>query len=514
MEQPNNLNIPNSQRGAAVLLISIILLIGVTLIIIFTARIGITDQRIAANEYRHKEAQASADASLEQAAAFIDNNIGLYDGDSATYPWKDCTDVSIKDNFPCLIGTTAYELAYDGDTGTTAIDPLEFTTDLPSGTASDSYLVFTTSSTGNILTAIGTGASLDESGNAYAEVSYGESNFITPGRIPPVMASGVGLNGSFTIVADPRVELVEINSRSPGNPNGNPLSCTDVEPHNGDNKQPNPLSGPVYDEDGNLTYNADGTIKYATLGNISLWVNAAGSSGTWQTCSIGEYVDASTPSTIDGVNNGALCVYEYDDEDDWSNCACPSDTHLSDSDNGASGIGYEPTDEHPDIKGDWNVLEPFPASPFVHFFNGDDYISTYDSVLARAQSDDGIFIDRDCVASDFDDFDKLVIWITGDCSFDDVGTQIKPIVAVVEGQATINGNSNVFGVIVGLGDMRVNGGAIVHGALIMEDAIANTFQTLGSYTQVYDFCVMSNLQDNSINTSINKFKYSAKNFQL
>ena len=42
------------QRGAAALITAVILLIGVTLVIIFAARVGILDQKVSGNEVRHK----------------------------------------------------------------------------------------------------------------------------------------------------------------------------------------------------------------------------------------------------------------------------------------------------------------------------------------------------------------------------------------------------------------------------------------------------------------------------
>ena len=72
------------QKGAAVLLVSIVLLIGVTLVVIFAARVGVIDQRISANEYRHKEAQAAAHAALNQAGAFAEQNAVIYGSSSAS----------------------------------------------------------------------------------------------------------------------------------------------------------------------------------------------------------------------------------------------------------------------------------------------------------------------------------------------------------------------------------------------------------------------------------------------
>lgn len=468
---------PFRQKGAAVLFVSIILLIGVTLITIFAARVGVIDQRIAGNEYRHKEAKAAADAALEQASAFIENNTGLYDAEvGGDYSWADCTDAAIINKFPCTIGGVTYELAYDGNLSTpTTIDPIEYTADFNPDLGSDSYIVYINSaSTGQILTAVGTGKSLDGTGDAFAEVSYAKTSFITPGTIPPILASGISLSGSFTIIADPRVT----HSQS---------DCKDISPTN---------VSPVTNDDGDI------------LGNLSVWSDGTGSGGTWQTCSIDSYVDNSEISEWGG---DLKCIYEYTDTDDWSNCKCHPDDHLSDSGAGSTA-GYLPTYDHPDIKGPWNVLETFPTSPFKHFFNQ----KTTAEVKAIAQTD-GIYIEGNCGDSDlagYETNDKPIIWCTGAASFTNAGTQYDPVIVVSEGTLTLNGSASVWGIFVGLEKFKANGGARVHGAVIVENiTAASDFLTTGSYHQIYDFCVISGLQDDSTNTDIAKFTYSGKDFK-
>jgi len=272
----NYLKQPPNQSGAATLLVSIILLIGVTLITIFAARIGVMDQRIAGNEYRHKEAQAAADASLDQAASFIANNTSLYNGTvGGTYPWVECTG-TIAAKFPCTNGGTTYDLAYDGDlTTTTTIESLQeggTGIALSSGIESNTYLTYTSSaSLGNILNAIGTGKSLDGTGDAYAQISYTQISLFTPGKVPPVMTPAINLSGSFTIVPDP-------NGGGPGIP-------------------------------------------------ISAWVTSVNTgTGSWQTCQLWGFRDGANGS-------GDLCS-DRDDTVTWKDCNCNPDEHMSSKANG------------------------------------------------------------------------------------------------------------------------------------------------------------------------------------
>lgn len=260
------------QKGAAVLLVSIVLLVGVTLVTIFAARVGVMDQRIAGNEYRHKEAKAAADAALDQAASFIANNTNLYEGTvGGTYPWVACTGV-LATKFPCQNGATTYDLAYDGDlTTTTSIESLQDGTkaiELNSGISADSYLTYTNSSSvGNILNAIGKGSSLDGTGDAYAQVSYTQITLLTPGKVPPIMTPMIKLSGSFTIVADP-------NGGGEGVP-------------------------------------------------ISAWISTidtTGGAGSWQTCQLGSYRDGAD-----------ICSETKDDTVTWKDCGCVVGETLSES---------------------------------------------------------------------------------------------------------------------------------------------------------------------------------------
>lgn len=275
MNTNKSFRLPHKQQGAATLLVSIVLLIGVTLITIFAARIGVMDQRISGNEYRHKEAKSAADAALDQAASFIANNTDLYAGTvGGTYPWVPCTG-AIASQFPCAnsAGTTIYDLAYDGDLATaTVIESLQEGgkgVELDSGINSDSYLTHTTSaSVGNILTAIGRGSSLDETGNAYAQIAYTETSLLTPGKVPPIMTPIIELGGNFTIVGDP-------NGGGPGVP-------------------------------------------------ISAWVSTfdtSGGVGSWQTCQMGDYRDGSNQ----------VCVDTRIDDVTWKDCVCVAGQELSKS---------------------------------------------------------------------------------------------------------------------------------------------------------------------------------------
>jgi len=422
------------QKGAAVLLVSIILLIGVTLITIFAARVGVMDQRISGNEYRHKESQEAAAAALQQGAAFVSQNPELYDGTSAS--WTSCT--PIQSTFPCTVNGETYEKVYSSLSGP-IINPLSYTTDLSSGIASDTYILYTTSSsTGNILTVVGTGSSLDDSAESIAQISYAQVSFLTPGEIPPIMAPSLQLKGNFTIVANP-------NSGNTGS--GVPIS-----------------------------------------GWVEHWpVTAA--IGSWQTCHVGDFRDGST-----------VCADEYYSSDDWKDCICEEPLSNKDIANADASIDiYEQTSGFPD--------------PFAYVFQHKEPSDVRNDFFTY-----GTVYEGDCPADlatlDLSSTKKPWVWVDGDCTVPNLGGDGEdgrslPVLLVVAGEMKLNANTDAWGLLVSLTDVKSNGAAIVHGALVAD----NTADiTAGGYKQVYDESLLDKLTDPTLNTNLSKIKYSWRDF--
>ena len=70
MRTPSMNATPRSQRGAATIFITIVLLLAVALIALYTNRGAIMEQRLAANEVRSKQAFSAANAGIDAALAF------------------------------------------------------------------------------------------------------------------------------------------------------------------------------------------------------------------------------------------------------------------------------------------------------------------------------------------------------------------------------------------------------------------------------------------------------------
>ena len=97
---------PYNQRGFATLLTSLIILVGITLITLFTARTTLMEQRMSANHYRSSQAFYAAQAALEIGIGYI-NQYGTDDllgidfppsGDPLLqeYPFKTGTTLTLK----------------------------------------------------------------------------------------------------------------------------------------------------------------------------------------------------------------------------------------------------------------------------------------------------------------------------------------------------------------------------------------------------------------------------------
>lgn len=167
----------NAQQGAATLLVTVMLLIGVTLIALFATKVGILDQRISGNEYRHKEAFANAEAGLDQATAYLRKNQVLY---ASTVSWTAsvCAVSTVDCYVPDSLSTVSVSSVLSG---------------------SQSYLV----KTADKYLAVGVGDSADNTGKSMVQVAYAKSSLIDAGELPPLMLPTGTLSGNFNIVPNP-----------------------------------------------------------------------------------------------------------------------------------------------------------------------------------------------------------------------------------------------------------------------------------------------------------------------
>lgn len=413
------------QEGAATLVVTVMLLIGVTLIALYATRVGILDQRISANEYRHKEAFANAEAGLDQAGAFLDYNPSLHDTVTAAVGgWVACG---------------ASTVACNAVTGSTFFYTVDEIPDPDLAAVSDAFIVKT--ATGTV--AVGIGASADGTGQAIAQVSYGLSTLLSSGEIPPLMMPTGSLSGNFNIVPNP-------NGGGPGVP-------------------------------------------------VSVWaVDTTDTTGAnWKTCDLGEFKD-STNICMDTKGDGSV-------DRDWLPCSC--DVERSNSGNVNEDVVLDD-------------VSAFPDSPFAYLFGAGATVTAAEvtalkeEIKGKAASGDGLLL-QDCttLGADFAGLTgSALVWVEADCDIPAgslVGSRDKPILLVVEGELRVNANSEIWGILMGLGNFVLNGGPVIHGSAVAE---IQGDLTNGTYSQVYDANVFANLRDDSVNSDIAKIKYSWRDF--
>lgn len=185
----SNISALKRQRGAAVLVISVILLIAVTLVVIYAARVGLQDQRISGNQYRHKQAFSAAEAGLEYAASYLRANAILHNGNAAD-GWNTCA--GNQTLFPCNINGAEQVLG--------TVNGGTITSSVPSVAGVSAFLVKTAD---DATVALGVGTSDDNTANSVVQASYAVRNLIVPGQLPPLMMPSGNLTGSFTVVPNP-----------------------------------------------------------------------------------------------------------------------------------------------------------------------------------------------------------------------------------------------------------------------------------------------------------------------
>ncbi|MCG2633355.1 MAG: PilX N-terminal domain-containing pilus assembly protein, partial [Gammaproteobacteria bacterium] len=193
--KPNlNLRPPASQRGVATLMIALVLLLAATFITVYSARVGLNEQRMAANDSRAKESFQNAEGGLEYAKSWLLANRDSFSG----WSWTDCAD-----------GDTDLPCGYAGVNQYTSVwsyvsMPSSLITEL-NWTVSSGPYVYTQSpgAEWQPLVMAARGNSLDTTGEAVVKQGMSKFTIVNQGPVPPVMAPIVDIDGAMTILANP-----------------------------------------------------------------------------------------------------------------------------------------------------------------------------------------------------------------------------------------------------------------------------------------------------------------------
>jgi len=183
------MNTLKSQRGLATIVVAIVMLVVMTIMVLFAARVGVFDVRMAANEARYKEAFVTAEAGLDYSTQrFSSEFTRLYDGTDGT-----------------TAGTSLATIVTNSQVNTNTE---------PDGTApeaGDPYFTVTVTDTGAsygsvpIYEFVSTGVGADGTGTATVRRQITMASVFggTVPAVPVIVGGAVGTGGNFNVVANP-----------------------------------------------------------------------------------------------------------------------------------------------------------------------------------------------------------------------------------------------------------------------------------------------------------------------
>lgn len=445
------------QRGVSTLVVAIVLLIAATFLTFFAAKVGMQEQRMSGNDYRHKEAFSTAEAGLDRAKAFLAANRMNF----TAWGWTACAGTETAP--PCGDGTAnlfntnwSWINVYRQSNGA-SLTGLNW----PQSNADGPFILTrTTGSSFQPVVLAAQARSLDGTGRAVVRQSMSRYLIAQPGPVPPLMAPSVGLGGNFTVV---------------GNPNHN-IDILDI-----------------------TTANCDSLTGSGQL--LSIWSRQAVTlSGSQQTCAPGAYRDASGnrcigQGIVDPVTGNAPA---------WNQCQCSVDVAMEPNYSSASaGTNDDIAQNDP----------KFPGDMFLYAFG-----RPKSAVKASAAANGRVL--PDCSTLNSSSSGLYWITGACDIAQNAViGSRTAPIILVYETSAEFRGGSDVWGMVVGAdmervlvnaptgtapyyvdGDFissnntpataRLHGTFTLHGALIVEGTVTQQGGG-GNYNILYDPCVFA-----------------------
>lgn len=445
------------QRGVSTLVVAIVLLIAATFLTFFAAKVGIQEQRMSGNEYRHKEAFATAEAGLDRAKAFLAANRQAF----ATWGWTACAGTETAP--PCGDGTANQ---FDADWSWVSVYTLSGGAAVSGLTwaAADGPFILTQATPVAInpttsyqpVTLVAQASSADGTGRAVVRQSMSRYLIAQPGPVPPLMAPTVPLGGNFTVVGNPNhdLDISEVNLSN----------CDDLTG-----------SGQM----------------------LSIWSkDPLATSGTWQTCGFGSFRDGPSPTDTRCIGP-TIVDPATGDTPTWNQCVCQvNPAEKSPYSGNDVGVNDDIVDSDPN----------FPGDIFAYVFG-----RSKAAVKASAAAAGNVI--PDC--SGLNASSTGLFWVEGDCDLSNnqvIGSRFAPAIVVFEQDAHFQGTSHFWGLMVGADMERsctggsgepyyvggtctsaspnvadIQGTFTLHGAMIVEGEVDGT----GTYNAVYDPCVFA-----------------------
>lgn len=466
---------PRRQRGVSTLLISMLMLAILTIITLFAARYGVSEQRTSANEYRYKMAFHVAEAGLNQSLEYIKVNttkmLSTAAGgwlDPGNMQWQPCSTATTMDPDPCLAELDGTRRAgmyrYVGATN----GVLPVAAQMPK---------------------LDTAANVDKVGDFVA----GYQSYATLCRMDttlpatPICSLAPTTGDSFYVTVVSRGTLTGENATATIKQSFGAFHLLGVPP-----AAPLIAAGTV-----NGLGHAQ-IIPNPDAGGagipVSVWSNSdvkIDGTGSFATCQLGEWLASEAPTTAAQAEDRLNGVCE--------NCSCNKVDFGYGMISGHKGSIKREGEDILDVDGNLSEATPkvldskyFPSDLFTYVFGvpGDDasrlqYLQSYATQItncsALTPATGGLY------------------WYTGGgtCQLRSAGTLQRPLVLVSDSVVNFNANSEFFGIVfvrkeAGTSDLlTVEGRGQIYGSVILEGEA----KLSGNPTIVYNKAVLANVRN-------------------
>lgn len=482
------------QCGAALLLVVMILIVLSTMIF-FNARITAYEQIISGNDRRSKLATHAAEAGISHAKRYFSRNIRalslniggewLPSGSDGGEHWKPCKGVNLVDfdRHPCSVAPAAADGRADGFVRENVFYYVEGGTVDPLNTYLPLQALVQDSTDAAPLVSI----DLYKVQALLCAIDYDQDNFDPANAVTlaKCSASGTpsGINVAIKLVSTGYADANETAAEGGAEAIITQI-LANVEPGGG------PPVAPL------MSFSAvepGGTLNIVVNSNaggigvpISIWSrnNAVISTGSVATCELEEFMATQSSDKWRSWTDGYGVEYNTCDS-----CTCPDKESL-----GALSHSFPPARKY------FDVVDNDPAYP-------DDIFEYYFGVARteyRQVRDAADTILADCSTVDTTTLSGLV-WVDGFCDLSGkiVSTATAPVALVASKGVKLNANTIMYGVLIitdpdlppadqAAGAIRVelNGGPVLYGALIFDPGAA---ALAGGFTIVYIKEILKNI---------------------
>lgn len=253
---------------------------------------------------------------------------------------------------------------------------------------------------------------------------------------------------------------------------------------------------------GNISFNGNYSVVVNPNGAgngvpLSAWSgsNITIGTGSPATCYVEDYLGSNSTHTTVTDNSGhelIMCPL----------CTCPMSTDLSKA--GVEGRDILDVDSNTGYNRDTTT---FPSDVFEYVFG----VPTADYQQVKQMAT----IVSDCSA--LNAASAGFYWVTGNCTISsDVGSFAYPVLVVVEGNISMNGAYQVFGMLFAFStnpsaslSVTLNGGPTLYGAIMTNASIS---LPVGTFKMRYDSNVIGNLKNNLTGRALSKIPGSWADF--